>query len=368
MQNIQMFSNTLGEDEINAIRTVFESHWLGAGKQTEAFEKEFSERINAKYALAVNNCTAALFISIRTLDIGPGDEVILPTIHFVGAANAIIEAGATPVFADVDEHTLNITAKEIDRLRTKNTRAVMLLHYGGCPCDFDAIKDACGGLYIIEDSANSILSKYKGRHCGTLGDIGCFSFDPMKTLVCGDGGMLTFQRESLYRKAKLLRYMGIVDQSTGLEAIQSGRDNWWEFDLSCISGRFISNDIASAIGRVQLGKLGFFIERRRQIWDRYQEAFKKSGYVCPPEPLKDATSSYYLYWLQMDCRNEIGKKLHENGIYSTFRYFPLHLVKHYRSEGKLLVAERINKITLNLPLHQNLTDEDVERIIKCLLT
>jgi dTDP-4-amino-4,6-dideoxygalactose transaminase len=238
----------------------------------------------------------------------------------------------------------------------------MLLHYGGHPCDFDAIREACSGLYILEDSANSIVSTYKGRNCGTLGDIGCFSFDPMKMLVCGDGGMMTFNRESLYKKAKLLRYFGIVDQASGLDAIKTGRTDWWEYDLGCISERYVSNDIASAIGRVQLRKLDGFIRRRKCIWEMYQAAFKD---FTPPEPLQETTSSYYLYWIQTEKRTEIAKRLYENGVYTTFRYFPLHMVKYYRSGCRLPVAESINKIALNLPVHQNLTDEDVERIIKC---
>jgi len=189
---IQMFSNSLGKEELKAVEKVFESKWLGMGKETQAFEKEFAEKVGAKYALTTNSCTSALFISMKVLDIGPGDEVIIPTIHFIGAANAIIACGATPVFADVDPHYLNITGEEIERLRTPNTRAVMLLHYGGHPCDMDSVMDASRGLYVIEDSANSILSTYKGKYCGTIGDIGCYSFDPMKILVTGDGGMMTF--------------------------------------------------------------------------------------------------------------------------------------------------------------------------------
>ncbi len=357
---IQMFSNSLGVEELNAIDRVFKSKWLGMGNETKAFEKEFAEKVGAKYALTTNNCTAALFISIKTLDIGLDDEVIIPSIHFIGAANAIIVSGATPVFADVDSRYLNITASEIERLRTKRTRAVMLLHYGGHPCDFDKVKEACDGLYIIEDSANSIFSTYKGKNCGTLGDIGCFSFDPMKTLVTGDGGMMTFNRESLYRKASLWRYMGIVDQSSGLEAIKSGRSNWWEFDLGCISGRYVSNDITSAIGRVQLKKVDGFIKRRKEIWNRYQKAFKD---INPPEPLEGTTGSYYLYWIFSENRNKIARKLFENDIYTTFRYFPLHLVKQYRNGERLKETERVNKIALNLPLHQNLTDSDVDKVI-----
>ena len=364
---IQMFSNSLGEEELQAVKKVFESKWLGAGPETAAFEKEFAEKVGAKYALTTNSCTSALFISMKVLDIGPGDEVIIPTIHFVGAANAIIDCGATPVFADVDPNYLNITAAEIERLRAKNTRAVMLLHYGGHSCDMDAIKDAAAGLYIIEDSANSILSTYKGKYCGTLGDIGCYSFDPMKMLVTGDGGMMTFNRESLYQKAKLHRYLGIVDQSSGLEAIKAGNDNWWEFDVACSAGRHVSNDISSAIGRVQLKKLDGFIARRKEIWDMYQDDTSGAFPITPPEPYPLSTSSYYLYWIRSENRTEIAKKLFENGIYTTFRYFPLHMVKKYRSGERLPVAEEINKIALNLPLHQNLTNEEVEKII-CLLT
>ncbi len=364
----QMFSNSLGEEEVSAVRKVFESKWLGAGKETKAFEKEFAEKTGAKYALTTNCCTSALFIAIKTLDIGEGDEVIIPTIHFVGAANAIIDSGATLVFADVDPLYLNITADEIKRLRTPRTRAVMLLHYGGHPCNMDAVMEASRGLYVIEDSANSILSKYKGKNCGTIGDIGCFSFDPMKILVTGDGGMMTFNRESLYQKAKRWAYMGIVDQSSGLEAIKSGRSDWWEFDLSFVSGRYVSNDIASAIGRVQLKKLDGFIERRKEIWNMYQAYFDHIGSSLEaPEPLKDTTSSYYLYWIFTKNRLEIAKKLFKNDIYTTFRYFPLHLVKQYRSGERLPIAEKANETALNLPLHQNLSDKDVERIT-CLLT
>jgi len=365
MKAIQIFSNSLGQEELDAIKSVFESRWLGAGKETELFEKEFAEKVGARYALTTNSCTSALFISLQTLNIGHGDEVIIPTIHFVGAANAILACGATPIFADVDATYLNITAEEITRLRTKNTRAVMLLHYGGHPCDFDSIKDAAEGLYIIEDSANSILSKYKGKNCGTLGDIGCFSFDPMKILVTGDGGMLTFNRESLYQKAKLWRYFGIVDQSSGLEAIKGGMDNWWEFDLACSSGRHVSNDISSAIGRVQLRKIDGFIARRKEIWKMYQDAL---GGLGAPEPLDDTESSYYLYWIMRSTRTELGKKMFENNIYTTFRYYPLHLVKHYRSGERLPIAEGINKRALNLPLHQNLNNAEVQRVIECLLT
>ena len=363
---IQIFSNSLDKEEKDAISRVIDSKWLGMGKETELFEKEFAEKTGAKYALATNNCTAALFISVSALELSHGDEILIPTIHFVGAANAIIAAGCKPVFTDVDPITLNITAEEIEKHRTNRTRAVMLLHYGGHPCDFDSIKEACSGLYIIEDSACSVMSKYKGRNCGTLGDIGCFSFDPMKILVNGDGGMMTFNRESLYRKAKLIRYMGIVDQASGLDAIKSGiSNNWWEFELSCISGRFIPNDMTSAIGREQLKKVDGFIARRKQIWQKYQSMLAEMG---PPEPLPDTESSYYLYWIHSKARNIIGRRLYENDVYTTFRYYPLHLVRYYGGGARLQNAETANNTMLNLPVHQNLSDADVERIIKCILT
>ena len=363
---IQVFSNSLGEEEIKAIRRVFESKWIGFANEAKQFEKEFGEKIGERKVLVVNCCTATFFMSMKILGIGPGDEVIIPTINFIGVSNAVIGAGAKPVFADVDTRYLNILPSEINRLRNKNTKAVFLLHYGGHPCDMDELKKHCEGLYILEDSANSIVSKYKGKNCGTLGDIGCFSFDAMKILSMGDGGAITLMDEELFLRAMEIRYLGIKNRQSGIDSLKENKNRWWEIELSSAENRYLTNDILCAIARVQLKKLSSFIKKRKKIWVTYQRAFKDLPFIeSPPEPLPDTESSYYLYWIRVrgNLRDKLATYLVENDIYCTFRYYPLHLIKQYGFKERLPNAEKLNEEVLNLPLHQNLSNNDVEKIV-----
>lgn len=363
---IPLFSNTLGIQETCAVQEVLESRWLGRGKQCARFEQELATYWRTDHALLFNSCTAATRIALRALDIEPGDEVILPTVNFVGCANAIVDLGATPVFADVDARTLNILPEEICRLRTPRTKAVMVLHYGGHPAWMSDIINASGNLCVFEDSANSPASAYHSVACGTLADAGAWSFDAMKILVMGDGGALWVRDEEQRQRAETLRYMGLsLRRSSGTDSAGEGTKRWWEISLDDTSGRYISNDIAAAMGRIQLRKLNDFVTRRRVIWHIYQEWLNGVGdLVTPPEPLEDCTSSYYLYWIQTSRRDELAHYLYGNGVYTTFRYYPLHLVKYYDSDARLPNAELINETTLCLPIHQNLSNGDVDKIVQ----
>ncbi len=368
MAMIQIFSNTLGEEELQAVAEVFKTKWVGKAKQSDEFEREFAAHLRVPQVLLLNNCTAAIYVALRALGIGPGDEVIISTVNFVACANAVIDLGARPVFADVDPRTLNILPGEIERLTTKQTKAVIILHYGGHPGPMDDIRAACKeGIAIVEDSANAISSSYKGKMCGTLGDAGFFSFDAMKILVMTDGGALYLRDEEALQRAKIYRYLGLAPKTTsGKDALGQKETRWWEYELASTSGRFISNDVMAAIGRVQLKKLPGFIARRKQIWEYYQrELAREPGLVCPPEPLPDTTASYYLYWVQLSKgRDALAQYLADNGVYATFRYFPLHLVKYYGARCELPNSEWVSESTLNLPLHQNLSDDDVQKIVE----
>lgn len=372
MSQIQIFSNTLGKDEIKAVNRVFKSRWLGYGQESKLFEKEFASLLGSKYALGVNCATAGLFLSMDILGIGRGDEVILPTCTFVGCANAIVKSGAKVVFADVDVRTMNILPSEIERLLTNKTKAVMLLHYGGHPNDFSKIGkilNATGRkIYIIEDSANSIYSTYKGKHTGTLGDIGIFSFDAMKILVTGDGGMMTFQNQDLYKEAIRWRYLGAdPDAPSGYASLKEGNTNWWTVNATVPGNRHIINDITSAVGRLQLKKLKKFISLRKKHWNTYKKELAGiDKIILPPEPAFNSTSSYYLFWLQLDSeerRLRLANYLLSAGVYVTFRYYPLHLIPLYKHKGKLPNAEEANRITINIPIHQNLKTSEVQKII-----
>jgi len=365
--DINVFQPSLGDDELEAVRRVVESNWIGKGKETNLFESAFAklQRVSSSQIRSVSSCTEGLFQAIAVLGIGKGDEVILPTISFVGAGNAIAASGARPVFCDVDPRTLNVTAKDIERCITSKTRAILLLHYGGVPCGMDSICELATQyqLAVIEDSSCSIASTYKGKACGTIGEIGTWSFDAMKILVCGDGGMVYCRSEENAVRLEKLLYLGLESES-GLSNKMDSK--WWEFEISSFSRRSVMNDISSAIGLVQLGRLKAFIARRREIHNYYESALKEIEWLqTPPEIHAEVETSYYLYWIQVDSekRDALACELRKAGIYTTFRYYPLHLVRKYESEAKLPNAESASSRTLCLPIHQQLTNQDVDKVI-----
>ncbi len=366
---IPVFSNSLEEEELNAVKKVFESRWLAFGEECKKFEKDFAEKIGSPKLLLTNSGTSALFMSMKLLGIGPGDEVIVPSINFIGIPNAILSVGAKPIFADVDNKYLNILPSEIERLRNKNTKAVFILHYGGHPCDMDEVKEKCKGIYLLEDNANSVVSKYKGENCGTLGDIGCFSFNYAKILVMGDGGAISINNPNLMEKGEQVRYFGIRGGQSGIDSLKQNKKRWWEIDIATPENRYLPNDILGSIANVQLKKLGSFIQRRKKIWEIYQKELKDiEGIDIPPEPLPGTESSYYFYWLRIknNLRDKLAEFLVKEGIYCTFRYYPLHLISCYGSDQKLPNSEKANNEVLDIPLHQNLSDEDVKKIINAI--
>lgn len=364
---IQIFTNTLRVEDLNAVKEAFESGWIGFGPKTKEFELKFAKKINAQNCLMVNSASAATFLVLKALGIKKGDEVIIPTVNFVACSNSVIELGATPVFADVDLEYFNLIPEEIERLRTNKTKAIILLHYGGHPCRFDEIKSKARNMMIIEDSANSILSKYYNQYCGTLGDAGFFSFDAMKTLSTGDGGAIILKEKKYYDSVESLRFLGLAPKKTsGMDRLIEKNQSWWEIELNEISNRFLMNDIAASIGLEQLKKVESFIQRRKQIWNIYKSELKNiEEIILPPEPLINTESSYYLFWIKVknNKRNQLANFLVENDIYVTFRYYPLHLIKIYNANVTLPNSEKILNEALNIPLHQNLSDSDIDKII-----
>lgn len=358
---IQIFSPTIGPTESESIAAVLKSGWLGKGAKVAEFEAVWAQHINVDPAnvVSTNSCTEALFTAVRLLGIRPGDEVIIPTIHFIGAAQAVLAAGATPVFCDVDSRTLNATFDDIQRVvNPKRTRAIILNHYGGVPCsDIEAIKDYYGlaGIAIIEDAACAPASTYNGQAGGTFGDIGCWSFDAMKIITTGDGGMMYIRDPELADKARKMLYLGISSES----GLNSDKPRWWEFDVE-IEGtrRSVMNDIAAAMGIEQLKRLLEFVAYRADMIALYNELLPDEVQV--KIDLNHIEDSYYFYWIQTPRRDELAKFLRSAGIYTTFRYYPLHWA--YDTDDDLPNAERTAHETLLLPLHCNLSDEDVNHI------
>ena len=360
---INIYQPSLGKEELKAIEKVFESNWLGKGNLTAEFEEKFGEYrgVDGSHMLSTNCCSEGLFSSMKIFGIGEGDEVILPTCSFVGAANAIKAAGAEIVFCDVDRRTMNVTATDIEPKITERTKAILLVHFAGIPCEMDEIMDLAkkNNIVVIEDAACGVASKYRGQALGTIGDMGMWSFDAMKILVCADGGMVYLKDQAKREWASKYMYFGLESQSGYSNSVDK---KWWEFEVSQFGHRAVMNDVTAAMALEQLKKVPAFVERRHQIADMYDEGLSGLDWLERPLPLKDyMEGSYYMYHIQLkgDDRDELAKYLRENDIYTTFRYYPLHWVKAYESGESFPDAEWAANHTLCLPIHQSLSDDEV---------
>jgi len=369
---INVFQPSLGWRELLAVYGTFRRSWVGKGSLVARFEREFAEimfpgedLVAPKHFVSISSCTEGLFMAMQLLNIGPGAEVIIPSIHFVGAANAVLACGAKPVFCDVMWGTLTTNQQLIADQITSRTKAVILLHYGGYPVDdLDHITFMCHqrGIFLIEDSANSIGAKVQGGACGTWGDIGLWSFDAMKQITTGDGGMIYCRDLEVANRARRLSFLGL-DKSSGFTS-QDLR--WWEFDVSEPARRSEMNDLQAAIGLVQLKRLPGFIRRRKEITRRYRkELGYYAGVYLPPDRPNGTESSDYFFWVQTPQRDRLALELKARGIYTTFRYYPLHKVPLYGATAALPGAERAAEFTLLLPLHPALTNLQVQYICHC---
>ncbi|MEV6655073.1 DegT/DnrJ/EryC1/StrS family aminotransferase [Streptomyces sp. NPDC051219] len=369
---INLFQPQVGQEELGAVAEVFDSHWLGHGPRTKAFEAAFAEHVGveAEQVIFINSGTAGLFLALEALGLAEGDEVVLPSLSFVAAANAIASTGARPVFCDVDARTLNPTAEDIERALTPRTRAVIVLHYGGYPGDVVRIAELCRerGIALVEDAACAPASRVDGKAVGSFGDLAMWSFDAMKVMVTGDGGMLYVRDPERAARARRLAYHGLAQASGFGYAKVSHR--WWELDVPEIGRRVIGNDLTAVIGSVQLRRLPELVGRRRDIVELYdRELAGFDGVKTPPALPEGHESSYYFYWVQMspEIRDEVASELYAAGIYTTFRYAPLHKVPAYHSEDQVLPeSDRASGETLCLPLHPGLDDDDVRTVAAAL--
>ena len=365
---INLFQPSLGEEELAAVREVFGSGWIGRGPRTEEFVAAFGDHVGAEagHLVAVSSCTEGLFLAMELLGVGPGDEVVLPTVSFVGAANAVASRGARPVFCDVDPRTLNPTVDAVAARITPHTKAVVVLHYGGHPGDVVAISGLCREhrIHLVEDAACAVASRVDDRSCGMFGDIGVWSFDAMKVLVTGDGGMVHCRDVDLAARAERLSYLGLTHASGWADA--GRRDRWWEFEVTTPARRSIMGDLSAAIGSVQLRRLPELIARRRAIAERYDEALADLSAVrCAPQLPPGHSSSYFFYWIQVEpeVRDRLARMLLDRGVYTTFRYLPLHQRAIYGSEAALPGAEAAAARTLCLPTHNALDDGAVDQVV-----
>jgi len=361
---IQVFKPYMGKEEIEAVTEVLKSGWLGLGPKTQEFEEKFSEYIGVKYSVGVNSCTSALDLALKLLDIRNGDEVIVPTMTFVSTAHAVAYNLAIPIFADVDYDSLNLQIEDVARKITKRTKAIIAVHYGGRPVDMDALKEVAQGIPIIEDCAHACGSEYNALKCGSIGNIGCFSFHAVKNLCTGDGGMLTLNDEEMYERAKRLRWLGI-DKSTWVRT-DKNKSYWWEYAVEEVGLKCHMNDITAAIGIEQLKKLDLMNARRKEIADIYTDFLitEPTDYVFDTDSSK---SSWHIFHLKAEDRDKLSVYLKENGITTGVHYKPIHLYTCYGNKPRLPFSEVVFEKIISLPMHPNLTSDEVEFIIDTIL-
>lgn len=349
MTKIDLFKPALGHEELSAVKEVFESGWIGYGQRSEGVERSWASQVGAKYGIATNSCTSALQIAMRLRNVGPGDEVIVPTITFAATAEAVLAVGAKPVFCDVKPDTLLIDLNFAKGLINQKTKAIVPVLYAGQPLN---LGDEYLGIPLIYDCAHAAGSSFDAS-----GKLCCWSFQSVKNLGCGDGGMVTTDVEAFQSRGKRLSWHGIA-RSTWNRA--SEQHYTWDYDIAELGYKAQMNDITASILSSQINRMGLLQSIRRGIAYRYAQRLRGIPIVGCNDRMD--LNSWHLCVIKTEYRNELSKFLANRGIASGVHYRPLHLHTVFESKCTLPVAEREWKTLLSLPIHTSLTDEDVDRV------
>jgi dTDP-4-amino-4,6-dideoxygalactose transaminase len=365
------------EDEISEVLDSLHSGWLTMGPKTIAFEAKYREYIGSKNAVSMNSCTACLHLALKAVNIKRGDEVIVPAITFAATAEVVTYFQATPVFADVDEHTHNIDVSKIEEMITKKTKAIIPVHYAGQPCDMDEILDIARKhrLSVIEDAAHAVPAWYKEKKIGTIGDITCFSFYATKSLTTGEGGMATTENDEWADKMSILRLHGISKDAWKRYTNQGS----WYYEVSESGYKYNMTDIQAGLGLAQLRKIDWMWKRRQEIAGKYTEAFQFMDEITPPRIKPDRKSAWHLYVIKLNPvalnvdRNQFMEELKEREIGTSVHFIPLYRHPYYRdtfsctSQG-FPVSERIYERIISLPIYPGMTDGNIERVVEAVKT
>lgn len=370
-------SPLIGEEEIKEVTDSLRSGWIGTGPKVAKFEKMFREYKGIPFAVALNSCTAALHLSLLAIGLKPEDEVITTTMTFCATVNAIIHAKATPVFVDCQRDTMNIDPLEIEKKITPKTRAILPVHFAGRPCNMDAIMDIAKKhkLKVIEDCAHAIEAEYNGKKTGTFGNLACFSFYVTKNVITGEGGMVITQHEEYMDTIKILGLHGM------------SRDAWKRFSddgykhYQVVSPGFKYNmmDLQASIGIHQLKKVQANWEKRKVIWEVYNNAFKDMPVETPTPIEGDIKHAFHLYTILIDkektgiSRDEFLEAMTRENIGVGVHYRSILTHPYYQQTFKLNPEDYpdsyyIGERTVSLPFSAKLTDKDVNDVIEAVRT
>ncbi|RMD84074.1 MAG: DegT/DnrJ/EryC1/StrS aminotransferase family protein [Candidatus Dadabacteria bacterium] len=366
----------IGEEEIAEVCDTLRSGWLTLGPKTHRFEEKFAAYLGARHAVALSSCTAALHLALEALGIGPGDEVITTPYTFTATVAAILYTGARPVLADVMPDYPNIDPAQVADKITERTRAIIPVHFGGAPCDLDAIEllaRRCGAA-VVEDAAHALPARYRGRMIGARGKAVAFSFYAGKNITTGEGGMLVTDDERLAEQVRVLRLHGISRDAWK----RYSKEGSWYYEVTARGFKYNMTDINAAIGLHQLDRLADFDRRRRRLVARYNERLAPVRGIRLPAPPAYGESAWHLYVVEIEpeeasvSRAEVIEGLRRRGIGTSVHFIPIHLHPYYQrvlgcQAGDFPNATRHYEGAISLPLFPAMTEGDVDRVAEALI-
>lgn len=357
---------SLGKEELRAVEKVFETRWLGMGSFVYEFEKKIQSYVGVKYAIATNTGTTAIHLALAASGIGCGDEVIVPSLTFAGTVQPIISVGAKPVFCDVEPGTLNIDCVDARNRLTGKTKAIIPVHYGGTACDMDALLGISRKrkLLIIEDAAHAFGSSYKAKMIGSFGHMAAFSFDPIKSLTCGEGGAVVTNSARLAEDLRRKRLLGITKDTW----LRYKNKRSWFYEVVTSGYRYHMSNINAAIGLVQFGKLGKFIKRKRDVIKQYDDAFRYiPGIILLDRNYAEMSPFNYTIRLKKD-RNTFIQYMERRGISVGVNYIPNHIQPFFKKfKTRLPVTEKVWNQIVSLPLYYDISQAEIDKVVRAVL-
>lgn len=366
---------SLDEREIAAVVDVMRSGWLTTGAKAHEFENNFAAFVGARFALAVNSCTAALHLALEAIGLKSGDEVLLPTLTFTATAEVVTYFGAKPVLVDSEPEYFNLDPDDLSKRLTRRTKAIMPVHFAGHPCKMDDVLEFAerNGLAVVEDAAHAFPAKYKGRNVGTLSPLTAFSFYATKTLTTGEGGMIVTDNQELAARMTLMRLHGMSKDAWN----RYQQHGSWRYDVVAPGFKYNLTDLQAAIGLVQLEKAESLRSQRARIAERYTQGLQDSVGFQVPRVSDDVQHAWHLYVVVMSPemlridRDEVIEELGKRGIGCSVHFIPLHLHSYYERtwgyvRGQFPVAEKYFNGCISLPIYPTMTDDEVDRVVEAI--
>ena len=363
---------SIDAEDISGISEVLRSDWLTTGPMVPAFEQAFATFTNAEHAVAVSNGTAALHAAMHAAGIKEGDEVIVPAMTFAATANAVLYCGGTPVFVDSDPDSLLIDPEKVHAALSKKTKAIVAVDYAGHPCDYDTLRAISDRhkITLIADGCHAVGGSYKGRPVGSLADMTCFSFHPVKPMTTGEGGMITTGNKQFAERMKKFRNHGITSDHR-----QRHEEGSWFYAMEELGFNYRLTDFQSALGMTQLTHVPEWTKRRQEIAKRYDAAFVSIAQIKPLTVLTDISHAYHLYVILLQSnactadREKFFKALRMENIGVNVHYIPVHTHPYYTKrfgvrEGLCPVAEAAYKQIISIPIFSGMSDQDAEDVIE----